>query len=218
MEYWQIRNTIYWGMQIPQCFKGKIIMKHNSRLLIGVASLFLILIFFFPIWSIDLLAPQYPEGIGLKIWINQITGLKPNDLNNINGLNHYIGMKAIVPDSIPELTIMPYIIIFMVIFGIGNAFWGKRKLVYLWIALFIILGAIGMYDFYIWGYDYGHNLNPSAAIKVPGMSYQPPLIGSKKLLNFTAVSLPAFGSYVLGVSVLLTTAALYFDSKRGSAK
>ncbi|MDP3830428.1 MAG: hypothetical protein Q8Q47_04105, partial [Ignavibacteriaceae bacterium] len=99
-------------------------MKHNSRLLIGVASLFLILIFFFPIWSIDLLAPQYPEGIGLKIWINQITGLKPNDLNNINGLNHYIGMKAIVPDSIPELTIMPYIIIFMVIFGIGNAFWG----------------------------------------------------------------------------------------------
>lgn len=188
-------------------------MVKNSRIVVLASGLILILVFFFPLWSIDLEAPQYPEGIGLRIWVNQITGFKPNDLNNINALNHYIGMKEIVPDAIPELKIMPFIIIFMLLFSLGIALTGKRKLIYFWIILMLILAAVGMYDFYLWGYDYGHDLNPNAAIKVPGMAYQPPLIGSKQLLNFTAVSLPAFGSYILGISTLLNVIALLIDSK-----
>ncbi|MCL4279415.1 MAG: hypothetical protein KJZ60_06965, partial [Ignavibacteriaceae bacterium] len=90
----------------------------QSKILIIVASLILILTFFFPIWYIDLEAPQYPEGIGLEIWINKITGQQEHDLENINGLNHYIGMKRIEPDAIPELTIMPFVIIFMTLFGL----------------------------------------------------------------------------------------------------
>ena len=67
-----------------------------------------------------------------------------------------------------------------------------------------IIIIVVLYDYYIWGYDYGHNLNPHAAIKVPGMSYQPPLIGSKKLLNFTSTSWPAAGGIVIGISILLS--------------
>lgn len=188
-------------------------MNSKSKVILITASLILILTFFFPLWSIDLEAPQYPEGIGLRIWINQITGLKPNDLNNINGLNHYIGMKEIVPDAIPELKIMPYIIIFMIIFGLVSALAGKRFLVYAWIALFVILAAIGLYDFYMWEYDYGHNLNPHAAIKIPGMVYQPPLLGSKMLLNFNAISLPNISFYILVLTVALAVLALFFDRK-----
>ncbi|OGU80209.1 MAG: hypothetical protein A2W11_07045 [Ignavibacteria bacterium RBG_16_35_7] len=188
-------------------------MNSKSKVILITASLILILTFFFPLWSIDLEAPQYPEGIGLRIWINQITGLKPNDLNNINGLNHYIGMKEIVPDAIPELKIMPYIIIFMIIFGLVSALAGKRFLVYAWIALFIILAAIGLYDFYMWEYDYGHNLNPHAAIKIPGMVYQPPLIGSKMLLNFNAISLPNISFYILFFTVVLAVIALILDRR-----
>lgn len=191
-------------------------MNSKSKIVLVIASLSLILTFFFPLWSIDLEAPQYPEGIGLRIWINQITGLHPNDLNSINGLNHYIGMKEIVPDAIPELKVMPYIIIFMIIFGLLSAIAGKRILVYAWIFLFIILGAIGLYDFYLWEYDYGHDLNPHAAIKVPGMAYQPPLIGSKMLLNFNATSLPNIGFYVLVLVVALAVFALYIDNKAKS--
>ncbi|HAB52759.1 MAG: hypothetical protein A2315_08120 [Ignavibacteria bacterium RIFOXYB2_FULL_35_12] len=188
-------------------------MNSKSKVILITASLILILTFFFPLWSIDLEAPQYPEGIGLRIWINQITGLKPNDLNNINGLNHYIGMKEIVPDAIPELKIMPYIIIFMIIFGLVSALAGKRFLVYAWIALFIILAAIGLYDFYMWEYDYGHNLNPHAAIKIHGMVYQPPLIGSKMLLNFNAISLPNISFYILFFTVVLAVIALILDRR-----
>jgi copper chaperone NosL len=188
-------------------------LKKKSKILLLIASVSLLLTYFLPLWSIELEAPQYPEGIGLEIWINQIKGQNPNDLENINGLNHYIGMKRIEPDDIAELKIMPFIIGFMILFGLVTAFWGKRSLVYLWIITFIILGAIGLYDFYMWEYDYGHNLNPMAAIKVPGMAYQPPLIGSKMLLNFNAISLPHISFYILVLSVLLAVISLIIDRK-----
>jgi len=186
-------------------------MKKKSKILIVIASLLLLLTFLFPLWKIDLQAPQYPEGLGLNIWVNQITGLNENDVDRINGLNHYIGMKAITPDDIPELQYMPYIIVFMVLFGLTIAFTGKRKLLYVWLGLFVVLAIIGLYDFYMWGYDYGHNLNPDAPIKVPGMTYQPPLFGSKQLLNINAVSLPYIGSIVILISILISIFTLFLD-------
>ncbi len=188
-------------------------MNTKSRIMVAVAALMLILTFFFPLWTIDLNAPQYPEGLGIRIWLDQISGMKPNDLQSINGLNHYIGMKVIDPESIPELKIMPYIIVFMIVFGLLNAYMKNRKLIYIWLILFIILGVIGMYDFYMWEYDYGHQLNPDAPIKVPGMTYQPPLIGSKQLLNISAVSLPSTAAIVIFISMFLNIAALYVDTK-----
>ncbi len=188
-------------------------MKTQSKIIVIFSSLILILSFFFPIWYIDLEAPQYPEGIGLEIWLNKITGQNPHDLENINGLNHYIGMKEIVPDAIPELKIMPFIIIFLILFGLVSGISGKRSLVYIWIVLFFMVAAVGLYDFYMWEYDYGHNLNPQAAIKIPGMAYQPPLIGSKMLLNFNAISMPHIGSWILVVTVVLAVVALIIDRK-----
>jgi copper chaperone NosL len=188
-------------------------MKTQSKIIVTIASLILILTFFFPIWYIDLEAPQYPEGIGLEIWLNKITGQNPHDLNNINGLNHYIGMKEIVPDAIPELKVMPFIIIFLIVFGLISGISGKRSLVYIWIVLFFVIAAVGLYDFYLWEYDYGHDLNPHAAIKIPGMAYQPPLIGSKMLLNFNAISMPHIGSWILVASVILAVIAIIIDKK-----
>lgn len=179
-------------------------MNKQSRILMAIASLLLIGAYLLPLWNISLEAPQYPEGLGLRIWINNIDGQNPHDLDKINNLNHYIGMKKIEPDSILELKYMPFIIGFMMLFGLFAAYLGKRSLVFTWVGLFIILGIAGLYDFYLWGYDYGHNLDAeNAIIKVPGMSYQPPVIGRKQLLNFTAISLPGIGGYVVMISILL---------------
>lgn len=178
-------------------------MRPTSKKLLLAASLILIVSYFVPIWEISLVAPQYPEGLGLEIWIDTIDGQNPHDLDKVNNLNHYIGMKEIVPEAIPELKIMPYLIGFMILFGLLAVFTGKRALLYTWTVVFIIIGIVGMVDFYLWEYDYGHNLNPDAAIKIPGMSYQPPLIGSKQLLNFVAISLPGIGGYAIIGSILL---------------
>ena len=185
-----------------------------SRKLFLTASLILVLTYFFPIWQITLDAPQYPEGIGMEIWLNQITGKNPNDLANINGLNHYIGMKAIVPDSIPELKVMPYIMAGLILFGLLVFLVNKKWLGWLWVIIFVALFTYGLYDYYQWGYEYGHNLDPKAAIKVPGMSYQPPLIGSKQILNFTSTSLPALGGIIAGLSILTGFYALFINDRK----
>lgn len=184
-------------------------MKKNSRILIVIFSLALIGVFFVPIWDIALEAPQYPEGLGMKIWINKMSG----DLEIINGLNHYIGMKTIHPESIKELTIMPYVIGFFIVAGILVAVFNKIKLLLAWIILFVIAGAVGLYDFYLWEYDYGHNLDPTAAIKVEGMNYQPPLIGSKNLLNFKAVSMPDIGGYLFFLTGLIFIFVYIYEKK-----
>lgn len=178
-------------------------MTNRSRILVLVAALALGLAYVLPLWKIDLDAPQYPEGIGMRIWVNTIGGMNPNDLDNLNRLNHYIGMKDIVPESIPELQFMPWILGGLIVLGLLTAAVRSRKLLLGWVAAFFLLAAVGLVDYYRWGYDYGHDLDPTAAIKVPGMAYQPPLIGSKKLLNFTSHSWPASGGWVAIGSLLL---------------
>lgn len=184
----------------------------TSRYLFLAGVLLLLFVFVFPLWQITLYAPQYPDGINLYIWVNKITGA----IQNINILNHYIGMQYIEPDSIPELKIFPYIVIGMVaigvILGIINNKWGFLG----WSTVLIILGTLGIYDFYLWEYDYGHNLDPNAPIKIPGMTYQPPLFGRKMLLNFDARSYPYWGSLFIGLSVLFTMTAFVLKKKAKS--
>ena len=180
----------------------------RSRALTAVAALLLLALFFVPLWRIQLQAPQYPEGLGMLIRVNTITGLAPTDLNNINGLNHYIGMKAIEPDAIPVLRYMPWVVGVLALLGLAAAVAGRRAFLMAWIATFGIAGAAGLAEFYAWSYDYGHNLAPDAVIKVPGMTYQPPLIGSKQLLNFTASSWPAMGGWLAVIAFVLAVVAL----------
>lgn len=177
-------------------------MKKQSRALTGAAALILLLVYVFPIWKITLEAPQYPEGIGMHIMIDNIRGEKEHDLQNINGLNHYIGMKRIEPDAIPELRVMPFIMAGIIALGLAAAITGKRWLLYTWVLVFVIAGVVGMVDFYLWEYDYGHNLDEvNAIIKIPGTSYQPPLIGSKQILNFVAHSWPGLGGWITFLSL-----------------
>ena len=150
----------------------------------------------------------------MRIRINTVEGAKENDLNNINGLNHYIGMKAIEPDAIPELRWMPYILGVLVISGLAIAALGRRWPLVAWAVTLAAVQGAGLYDYWKWGYDYGHNLDPHAIIKIEGMSYQPPLIGSKQLLNFTATSWPASGGWALVAGALLVALALYLTFAR----
>jgi copper chaperone NosL len=182
-------------------------MKQNdisiiSRILLVVCAIGLCVVLIQPMWRIDLQAPQYPEGLRLLIYADKLAG----NVDIINGLNHYIGMKTLHTDDFIEFKILPSIIVFFVILFILIAIVGKRKLLYSLFVLFVAFGVIAMIDFWRWEYDYGHNLNPDAAIIVPGMAYQPPLIGFKQLLNFGAYSIPDIGGWIfvaVGVILLL---------------
>jgi copper chaperone NosL len=182
-------------------------LKTISRIAIAVSALLMIAAFFTPLWRILMWAPQYPEWLGMQIWINDITG----DLNTINALNHYIGMKHIRVEMFPEFKYLSFIVAFIILFGLVTAMANKRALLFGYLGILILAGAGALLDFYLWGYDYGHNLDPTAAIRVPGMSYQPPLIGTKQLLNFTAFSGPDTGGWIFIASALVTIAVVVYE-------
>lgn len=183
-------------------------LKLTTKILCVISGIILLSTIFMPIWKIELTAPQYPEGLEMYIHANKLSG----EVEIINGLNHYIGMKELHAEDFIEFTVLPYIIGFLALFLIAVAFVNRKWFFYSWIIAFVLFGiAVGV-DFYIWLYDYGHNLDPKAPIQVPGMSYQPPMIGFKQLLNFGAYSIPAIGgwlmflaAFLMGISFIIET-------------
>lgn len=175
-----------------------------------LAGISLIISIFVPIWRIDLDAPQYPEGLRLLIHANKLAG----DVDIVNGLNHYIGMKTLHAEEFIEFTVLPYIIGAFAVLCFVIAFLGSRKWVNFLLIAFAVFGAVAMYDFWRWEYEYGHNLDPNAAIIVPGMAYQPPLIGFKQLLNFGAYSIPDIGGWLFVAAGLLMCFAVYNEFKQ----
>lgn len=179
-------------------------MSKLSRVLFFLSAALLVTSLFFPVWRIELDAPQYPEGLCLQIYANKLGG----NVDIINGLNHYIGMKTLHVEDFPEFTILPYIIIFYALLALLTALINKRKLANAVLIAFILFGIIAMADFWRWEYEYGHDLDPNAAIIVPGMAYQPPLIGFKQLLNFGAYSIPDIGGWMFLISGMLMLIAV----------
>ena len=184
-----------------------------SIILLSISGIGLVISIFVPIWAIYLEAPQYPEGLGMFLHANKITG----DYEIINGLNHYIGMKTIHQEDFWEFKVLPYALGFFAVLAFLFAFLKKKWGLYFFTALFLLFGIAFMVDFWLWEYDYGHNLNPNAPIIVPGMSYQPPLLGFKQLLNFGAYSYPDVGGWIMfavGIISLVLSVLEFKSSKK----
>jgi hypothetical protein len=182
-----------------------------------VAAILPLALFLFPLWKITLEAPQYPEPLGMYIHINDFKDANPHDIKNINIMNHYVGMKYI-PEAIPEFKIFPMGIMITSFIGLLIGFKGNYKWFLGWFILMCLLSAAGLYDFYLWEHDYGHDLDPKAIMKFTNpdgsiMGFQPPLFGSKDILNFTANSYPQLGAYFLGLGVALSFIAFKIGKK-----
>jgi len=188
-----------------------------SRIVLAVCALALLAMLKLPIWNIYLTAPQYPEGLEMKIWHNTLSG----DVQVISALNHYIGMRAISVEMFPEFQFLGTVILAVagvcLVLALIGRWWSA--LIY-WLVLAVSDG-LALYDFWRWGYDYGHNLNPEAPIIIPGMAYQPPVLGYKKLLNFEAWSMPDLGGWILmavtGLSLLVVVYEWWKNRRRRQA-
>ena len=200
----------------------------KAGIIMIIGSLLLLGLFKFPLWNIMLGAPQYPDPLGMDIYIQGIEGAEEFDIQNINGLNHYIGMRTIPKvEDMWEFKVFPAVIGIMVGLGVIIGVLGFfRKLSYKWFLgwfiLMSILGVMGMYDFNLWLIDYGTNLDPKAIMKLENldgtpMSYKPPLLGYQKMLNFDVDSWPATGAYMIFVGMMLTVVA-FFVGKSASKK
>ena len=188
-------------------------MKHAGIMMV-VGSCMLLGLFVFPLWNIRLGAPQYPDPLGIDIHVDGLEGENEFDIQNIDGLNHYIGMKTLPkPEDMWEFSVFPMVAWAMAFLGVVIGIFGYIDRIspiffLIWFVIMGVLGALGIYDFNLWLIDYGSDLDPNAILKLVNpdgtpMQYNPPLIGHKKLLNFDAYSYPRGGGILLGIGMLL---------------
>lgn len=188
-----------------------------SRTVALCGVLLLIPALLFPLWSMTLYSNQFPDGLNLYIYANSLQGGHPqdrDDLKEINTLNHYIGMHSLAESDFTEFKWIPLMLGIFFIVGLRAIVLGKMSNLVDTGVLFGWFGIFSLWSFYSKLYLYGHNLDPTAAVKVP--PFMPPLFGMRQLANFTVYSYPGAGSYFLfGFLVLLGVAVLL--SRKGSA-
>lgn len=180
-----------------------------SRLLVVIAALLLLIAFFFPLWNMTFYSNQYTDGLVLNIYAYELEGGKtPNrdDLREINSLNHYIGMRPLLEADFGEFTWLPFAIGGLILLALRAAVLGKMsKLVDIFV-IFVYFSLYSFFSFYHRLYTYGHNLDPTAAIKV--QPFTPPIFGTQEVGNFTVYSYPDIASYAFGAFGILLLAAI----------
>lgn len=173
-------------------------IRPRTRLALALLVLPLAASFLFPLWTIRMKAPQYPQGLRLDIYAYRLHGGHDGrDIREINNLNHYIGMAKIEQDTIPELGWIPFALGFLALLALRAAVLGAvRDLVDLSV-LIAYVTTFFFARFVLMLYNYGHRLAPDAAIDVD--PFMPVVVGTKQIANFTTHSLPNLGTLCLGL-------------------
>lgn len=159
--------------------------------LIALAALLPLLTFVWPLWHYYFEAPQYPEGLAMQIWANKLTGR----VDLINGLNHYVGFMHLDAADFWELKVLPILIVLVSLTGIVAAVVGRKRLFQAWLWFYGVFAALGMSDFARWLYQFGHTVDPKAAITMEG--YTPPMVGTSIFMNFYITAWPGWGAVAL---------------------
>ena len=180
----------------------------GPRGLLVLALLLLVPSYLAPLYDMTMFAPQYPEGLRLHIYSYKLDGGHGGqDVKEINLLNHYIGMKDLSSDEFSEFKWMPFVIGVLGLLFLRSAVLGKLSQLVDVLVLYVYFGLFSLWSFGYKMYWYGHNLAPTASVKVD--PFTPPLFGYKKLANFEVYSFPGLGSYALVAVALLLLVALY---------
>jgi hypothetical protein len=190
----------------------------RSRITVLIAALMLIPTFLLPLWTMTLYSNQFPDGLHLDIYTYKLAGSKTperDDLREINTLNHYIGMRPLLESDFAEFVWMPLVIGFFFIFALRTVVMGTMSNLVDNAVLFLYFGLFSLWSFYNRLYAYGHNLDPTAPVKVP--PFTPTLFGSKQLANFTVYSLPGPASYFMIAFFALLVVGILLTYKRARA-
>lgn len=184
----------------------------NSRVLLLAAAVTIISAVFFPLWQIRLVAPQYQEGLALRIYAYQLVGGNGGqDLHEINMLNHYIGMRPLSAADFVEMKWLPFAFGIFGLLALRAAVIGRMISLIDLGTLFLYFGIFSIGNFYYRLYTYGHTLDPHAPMTIK--PFTPILVGRQQIANFVQSSTPLFGGLLLAVFLLLVLAAIWCSRK-----
>ncbi len=186
-----------------------------SRITILIAAILLLPAFFFPMYNMTLYSNQFPDGLNLYIYPDTLRGGQSavrDDLREINSLNHYIGMHPLQETDFTEFQWIPLMLGFFIILSLRSAVIGRMLALVDTLVLFLWFGLFALWHFYHRLYTYGHNLDPSAAVKVK--PFTPPMFGSQQIANFTVFNYPSAGTYLMAGFVILLALAIWLSARR----
>jgi hypothetical protein len=202
-------NELIFGPRIPK----ELWEKERKRFLLPsivlvAAAVILFISIFFPYWKITLFAPQYPQGLQASMYVNRLTG----DVDEIDGLNHYIGMKPLGEAAVLERTLSIIIIIGIALLIAGAVY------VHSPVALFLCIPAVFypvvfLADLYFWMRTFGTNLNPHAPLSGAIKPFVPPIIGIGKIAQFKTIATWETGLYMSIAASVLILVGLYLHRK-----
>ena len=139
----------------------------TTRLALAALVLPLLLSFTQPLWRISMQAPQYPDGLTLDIYAYKIEGGNGGQhLQEINTLNHYIGMHSLDREALSDLDWIPFalgvlFILTLRVAAIGNV----RSLIdHAVITLYFSLFSFARFVYKL--YVLGHDLDPKAPMTI----------------------------------------------------
>jgi copper chaperone NosL len=188
----------------------------GPRGLLVLAALFLVPVYLMPLWKLTMFAPQYPDGLRLSIYSYKLVGGNAGqDIKEINVLNHYIGMRDLAAADFTEFKWIPFVAGALGLLFLRCAVLGNLSSVVDLLVLYLYFGLFSLWSFGYKLYRYGHDLAPTAAVKVP--PFMPPLFGHKKLANFEVYSYPGIGSYALAAAVLVLAGAAFLAWRESRA-
>lgn len=186
---------------------------HRGRYLIPTvlflaAALLLLVSIFLPYWQLTLHAPQYPQGLTVQASLNKIEG----DVSEIDGLNHYIGMRPLGEAAPFEKSISIIGVVVVALLVLAAVFVHSK-----WAALLALpalaFPVIFLLDLQFWLANFGQNLDPAAPLSSSVKPFVPRVLGVGKIAQFSTDAGPAAGLWLAILASILILAGLYFHRR-----
>ena len=177
-------------------------------ILFVVAALLLLVSIFLPYWEMTLLAPQYPGGLHITAYVNELTG----DVAEIDGLNHYIGMRPLNEAAKLERSISVFAIGALALLVLAAIFVHTRWVVLLVLPA-ILMPAVFLLDLQYWLRDFGLNLDETAALSSAIDPFVPQVLGRGTIAQFETVAMPGIGLWLAIIASILCVVGLFFHRR-----
>jgi len=155
---------------------------------------------FLPMWFFQLNAPFLGQR-WMEVYVHPLSGVG-GEVENVNVINHYVGLGMIGNEYIPEIAYLPYVytaMIFVTAVFTYSLVTGRRRAAFvsLLVAIAIFVSILGY--MYNWLYNYTHTILPGAPMKIE--PFDPPFLGEYRIANFVVRSF-------MGPSLILQLAAV----------
>ena len=174
-----------------------------AKLCLITAAAALLSSVFFPYWWVRVKAPQYPKGLTVAVYLNRVEG----DVREIDGLNHYIGMRSLKEGAPIERRLSFFVVGGMALLLIAAAFWHGR----FWVLLLlpaVFFPVVFAADLFLWLRDFGLNLDPHAPFSSSVRPFVPPLLGEGKIAQFHAMADFSWGHGLSMLAMILCLAVI----------